>query len=409
MYATELVDSFEGEKWLTQIRRDAISILEQVQFPTGQQEKWRYSPIHKLRLEEYEPISSKPQNFQPRREGIFSSSPNSITLTDGFLTDLPETDEYSVARISQMKKPFDLKADREFFSQLNLALSPDPIVIQIPQKMNLPAPIFVHNYLHTDRTMTSPKLHIEIASGAEVSIVEILHENNLNCLSIPETKINVGNGANVKYQQIQNTGLNNWLIGNLDVRVGQQATFNGATIGIGGGYARMETHCRLEGRGATGNISAIYHGVGNQILDYRTYQEHVGRDTQSNLLFKGVLDDEASSIYTGMIRVHQEAAGTNAFQTNRTLKLSEQTWAESVPNLEIENNDVRCSHASTVSPVDHNQRFYLESRGIPETVVDRLIVRGFLNEVVQKLPIDEVNTWISTLLSQKQNQESHDG
>ncbi len=409
MYATELVDSFEGEKWLTQIRRDAISILEQVQFPTGQQEKWRYSPIHKLRLEEYEPISSKPQNFQPRREGIFSSSPNSITLTDGFLTDLPETDEYSVARISQMKKPFDLKADREFFSQLNLALSPDPIVIQIPQKMNLPAPIFVHNYLHTDRTMTSPKLHIEIASGAEVSIVEILHENNLNCLSIPETKINVGNGANVKYQQIQNTGLNNWLIGNLDVRVGQQATFNGATIGIGGGYARMETHCRLEGRGATGNISAIYHGVGNQILDYRTYQEHVGRDTQSNLLFKGVLDDEASSIYTGMIRVHQEAAGTNAFQTNRTLKLSEQTWAESVPNLEIENNDVRCSHASTVSPVDHNQRFYLESRGIPETVVDRLIVRGFLNEVVQKLPIDEVNTWISSLLSQKQNQESHDG
>ena len=110
-----------------------------------------------------------------------------------------------------------------------------------------------------------------------------------------------------------------------------------------------------------------------------------------------------------MIRVHQEAAGTNAFQTNRTLKLSEQTWAESVPNLEIENNDVRCSHASTVSPVDHNQRFYLESRGIPETVVDRLIVRGFLNEVVQKLPIDEVNAWISSLLSQKQNQESHDG
>ena len=398
MYATELVESFEGEKWLTQIRRDAISILEQVQFPTGQQEKWRYSPIHKLRLEEYEPISSKPQNFQPRREGIFSSSPNSITLTDGYLSDLPQTDEYSVTRISHMKKPFDLETDREFFSQLNLALCPDPVVIQIP-----------HNYLHTDGAMTFPKLHIEIAPGAEVSIVEILHENDLKCLSIPETKINVGNGANVKYQQIQNTGLNNWLIGNLDVRVGQQATFNGATIGIGGAYARMETHCRLQGRGATGNISAIYHGVGDQILDYRTYQEHVGRDTQSNLLFKGVLDDEASSIYTGMIRVHQEAAGTNAFQTNRTLKLSEQTWAESVPNLEIENNDVRCSHASTVSPVDHNQRFYLESRGIPETVVDRLIVRGFLNEVVQKLPIDEVNAWISSLLSQKQNQESHDG
>ena len=139
-----------------------------------------------------------------------------------------------------------------------------------------------------------------------------------------------------------------------------------------------------------------------QILDYRTYQEHIGRDTQSNLLFKGVLDDKASSIYTGLIQVHKDASGTNAYQTNRTIKLSEDTWAESVPNLEIENNDVRCSHASTVSPVDDDQRFYLESRGIPTESVDQLIVQGFLNEVVQKLPIESVNNTILQLLLEKQ-------
>ena len=101
--------------------------------------------------------------------------------------------------------------------------------------------------------------------------------------------------------------------------------------------------------------------------------------------------------------MHKEAAGTNAYQTNRTIKLSDQTWAESVPNLQIENNDVRCSHASTVSPVDDDQRFYLETRGIPSESVDRLIVRGFINEVVNKLPIEDVNEWILELLSQKQN------
>ncbi len=225
----------------------------------------------------------------------------------------------------------------------------------------------------------------------------------MRCVSIPETKISVGDGANVKYQQVQNIGQNVWQIGNLDVSVGQQAMFDGATVGIGGGYARMESHCRLIGRGATGNLSAIYHGIGEQVLDYRTYQEHVGRDTQSNLLFKGVLDDQATSIYTGLIRVHKNASGTNAYQTNKTIKLSEQTLAESVPNLEIENNDVKCSHASTVSPVDDDQRFYLETRGIPSEMVDKLIVRGFINEVVQKLPITEVNEWILNLLSDKQN------
>ena len=101
--------------------------------------------------------------------------------------------------------------------------------------------------------------------------------------------------------------------------------------------------------------------------------------------------------------MHKDASGTNAYQTNRTIKLSEQTLAESVPNLEIENNDVRCSHASTVSPVDDDQRFYLATRRIPSETVDKLIVRGFINEVVQKLPITEVNEWILNLLSGKQD------
>ena len=155
-------------------------------------------------------------------------------------------------------------------------------------------------------------------------------------------------------------------------------------------------------RGASATLSAIYLGDEEQTLDYRTYQEHIGKDTQSNLLFKGVLDDKASSIYTGLIQVHKDASGTNAYQTNRTIKLSEDTWAESVPNLEIENNDVRCSHASTVSPVDDDQRFYLESRGIPTESVDQLIVQGFLNEVVQKLPIESVNNTILQMLLEKQ-------
>ena len=119
---------------------------------------------------------------------------------------------------------------------------------------------------------------------------------------------------------------------------------------LGGDYARLRTDCRLVGRGATGNLLAVYFGEGDQTLDFRTFQDHRAPDTTSDLLFKGAVGGRSRSVYTGLIRVEKEARGTNAFQTNRNIKLSDDAWAESVPNLEIENNDVRCSHASTVGP-----------------------------------------------------------
>src|SRR6185369_8456888 len=103
--------------------------------------------------------------------------------------------------------------------------------------------------------------------------------------------------------------------------------------------------------------------------------------------FKGALEGHARAVYTGLIHIGKEASGVNAFQTNRNVKLSEHAWAESVPNLEIENNDVRCSHASAVGPVDEQQRFYLESRGVPPDVSEQLIVLGFLNEVLDEFPV----------------------
>jgi Fe-S cluster assembly protein SufD len=117
------------------------------------------------------------------------------------------------------------------------------------------------------------------------------------------------------------------------------------------------------------------------------------------------VDDPSHSVYTGLIRIKPEARGTNAFQTNRNLKLSEHAWAESVPNLEIENNDVHCSHASTVGPVDEDQRFYLESRGVPTAAAERLIVGGFFDEVLDDLPVPalapEVRSRLGVLLDRK--------
>ena len=125
------------------------------------------------------------------------------------------------------------------------------------------------------------------------------------------------------------------------------------------------------GAGATSNLLAVYFGAARQMHDFRTLQDHRAPKTTSDLLFKGAVAGAAHSVYSGLIRVEKGARGTNAFQTNRNLVLAEGARADSVPNLEIEENELRCSHASAVGPIDEEQRYYLESRGVPPEVAGR--------------------------------------
>ncbi|NDA97416.1 MAG: SufD family Fe-S cluster assembly protein, partial [Actinobacteria bacterium] len=169
--------------------------------------------------------------------------------------------------------------------------------------------------------------------------------------------------------------------------VGQRdSTMQMFTVALGGDYARMRAEVRLEGQGASAQQVALYFADENQMHDFRTLQDHAAPRTHSNLLFKGAVKDTAKSVYTGLIRIRENATKSEAFQTNRNLTLSNGAWAESVPNLEIETNDVKCSHASTVGPIDEEQRFYLESRGIQPEIAERLVVLGFFDEVLNRLP-----------------------
>jgi Fe-S cluster assembly protein SufD len=136
----------------------------------------------------------------------------------------------------------------------------------------------------------------------------------------------------------------------------------------------------------------VYFADGAQMLDFRTLQDHDAPRTRSDLLFKGAVEDTARSVYSGLVRLRRPAQKSNAFQTNRNLVLTEGASAESIPNLEIEANDVRCSHASTVGPIDEDQLYYLESRGIQPQEAERLIVLGFFDDVFERLPVGALTT-----------------
>ena len=348
--------------------------------PTTADEVWRYSLVDELDLDAFTPaapVSTVSHGELGRaRVGHLSE----LDGADDLLGALPEAADALV--------------------WLHHALAVDPVVVDIPAGVTVAEPIVIHHTGPAIGTAVAPQVVVRAGADSEARVIEVF-EGGAEALLLPSAFLAVGSSARLGYVSLQQLATSAWSIGTLDVSVEAQATATVGLAGFGGHYARVRTDCRLVGRGATGDLLAAYFGDGDQTLDYRTFQDHVAPDTTSNLLFKGTVSDRSRSVYTGLIKVAKTARGTNAFQTNRNIKLSEDAWAESVPNLEIENNEVHCSHASAVGPIDEEQRFYLESRGVPTIVAERLIVAGFFDEAFDRFPPSDLRPALDAAVAAK--------
>jgi Fe-S cluster assembly protein SufD len=381
--------------------------LAGVTLPSPEEEVWRYSRIAELDLTAFHPVERRTArgSLPGAVRDLLSAIPEragAVVVVDGTVihTELAEPVArrgvwFGPARESASADP--AGAGREpvdVFAGLNAERCTDPVLLHVPAGVEVPRPFVVVDWLETEAAAVFPRLVVRLGAGADATVVEWHGSADVHALACPVTDLAVEQGAHLGQVTVQHRGHRVWQIASQGSTVGQQASLVAAQIGLGGDYARTRTDCRLEGRGASGKLLAAYFGEGAQTLDFRTFQDHLAPDTTSNLLFKGAVGGSSRSVYTGLIHVGKHARGTNAFQTNRNIKLSEHAWAESVPNLEIENNDVRCSHASTVGPVDEEQRFYLESRGVPTAVAARLIVSGFFDEVLSQLPVSAVRSLV---------------
>ena len=222
---------------------------------------------------------------------------------------------------------------------------------------------------------------IELGEAAEATVIELFVSGDGSLLVVPIVDIAVGDAAVLSYNAVQQLGAGAWQLGHQRIRAGRDATIRTFTASLGGQYARFRTESVLAGKGGSAELLAAYLGDGTQMHDFRTLQEHAAPRTKSDLVFKGAVGGTARSVYSGLIRMRHGAKGADAFQTNRNLVLSDGAHADSVPNLDIEENDVRCSHASAVGQIDREQRFYLESRGVPPAVAERLILLGFFEDL----------------------------
>lgn len=401
-FSIDIAAALPGPQWLVERRRAAAERFAAAELPTADEEVWRYSRIGDLALDRFRPATAgdTPEPSARTRQLLDAAGADTVVVrtSAGFPVEVVRPDGSRV----EVTVPDGLGHD----APLGAALEPatdalsalhdaftSPVVVRVPEGVDAGQVVVVHEDA-PDGVASFPHLVVEVGQAASAAVVEVhVGPDGVRSLSLPVTELLVHRDATLRHSIVQLLGDGAWQIGRLASSVDQGGTLHTGAVALGGDYARLRVDTELAGRGAHGDISAAYFGDGTQLLDFRTFQDHVAPDTTSNLLFKGALGEKGASVYTGLIKIRPEARGTQAFQTNRNIKLSEDAWAESVPNLEIENNEVQCSHASTVGPVDPEQLFYLESRGVPPGRATRLIVRGFFDEVVRGLdlgPFDDV-------------------
>jgi Fe-S cluster assembly protein SufD len=348
--------------------------LTAASLPSTESEVWRYSRIAELDL------------------ASFAPAPLRTTVTGAeALTPVPALTAELVAGM----------AVHDVFDELNAAHA-HTVEVHVPAGRVLAEPIVVTHHVSGDGAAVFPRLVVHAGADSEFTVVERFESDaGVRALVVPRLVLHAAQAARVSYLGVNLLADSVWLLGHQQATGDRDSTTLLATVALGGDYARVRTDARVVGAGATTKQVALYYADGNQMHDFRTLQDHVAPRTNSDLLFKGAVQDHAKSVYTGLIRIGEDAKGSAAYQTNRNLTLSEGAWAESVPNLDIRTNDVKCSHASTVGPIDDDQRFYLESRGIPPHVAERLVVLGFFDDVLSLLPVGSLRDDLRARVAEK--------
>lgn len=277
-------------------------------------------------------------------------------------------------------------ADHGFVEALNTAAWRGGLVLHVPAGVRLDRPLRLRFAAPPAGALALPRVLVLAGRHSSCEVIEGHGGGAAGAQVLGVTEVLLEEGAEVRYNLVQR-----WepgVLGHLTAyaHLGPHSRFTMATALFGGTLAKTDVGATLAGEGAESEIYGVAFGGETQHFDHHTEHRHLASRTRSNLDTRVVVTDAAHSAYTGLIRIAPEAAGCEAYQENRNLLLSPDARAESIPELEISNQDVRCTHGATVAPLDGEQLFYLGSRGLPRNQAHRLIVFGFLGQTLARLP-----------------------
>ncbi len=295
--------------------------------------------------------------------------------------------------------------EEDLFVARNEAGFRNSAFVYVPRGVALEQPVLLTAIQATAGTELASRTLIVLDEGAQAEVWEqqLSSDPELDALFNTVVELRVGDGARLRYVCGQSLSEKSWIFGTHRAEVGRDAALDWVALGFGsaGGRVRMET--RLGGPGAEARVTGAYASRGRQHIDFDTTQEHAAPNTTSDLAFRGVLQGRSTAVWKGNIIVDPGAQKTDAFQESRNLLLSKRAHADAIPGLEIQANDVRCTHAAAIAQVDAEQLFYLRAHGLPEAQAKRLVIEGFLAALVERFEQGPVREVLADALERRLN------
>ncbi len=402
--------------WWLEAKKAAFNQFNALPMPTRTDETWRFSNLKSLDLSGFaipeDPANTIPNHtrFPQTAEIVFSNRqvvgrstvPAELAAKGVIFAPLDEALKTHGDLVQKYFQKHPAKLGSEKFVALNTAFSSSGALLYVPADVEVVLPFVVQHTLTGNNVAAFPHTIVVLGPRAKATLVEFFISGGAATerqLAAGVNDLHAAEGAQLTY-----VGAQHWSAETLAFQVNSIAAARDARVlslnlHLGGRQARHESHSRLLGQGAHSEMLALTVATGAQEFDQRTLQTHVAPHTTSNLLYKNALLDTAKTIFSGLIIVEPDAQKTDAYQKNRNLMLSDTAEAHSLPGLEIQANDVKCSHGSTSARIDAEQEFYLQARGINPVETRRLLVAAFFEEVLEKLDNEDLHVALTGLIA----------
>lgn len=424
-FSTKAFESFLAERqepaWLVALRREAWAAFQELPLPDRKLEEWMRTDIRGFRLDHFTlptgnlnrglgtSVPSNSASPPPHPKGLLTEGVDlagSVTATDSRCHDghldpalagrgvlFGSLDEL-ICEHGDVLRPYlftalDYRADK--FAALHAACWSGAMVLYVPKGVVIDRPLHMLSVLSPGQVDLGHAL-IVLEEGAEAAVLAETASVDaaaagLHCGAI---EIHVGPRARLRYINLQDWGTGVWHFAHQRAMVAADATLQWTIGALGSRLAKVNQHVALVGPGANAEINGVMFTEGKQHLSYHTLQHHQAPHCTSDLLYKGALQDKSRLVWRGMIKVDRDAQKTDGYQRDDNLILSEDARADSIPGLEIEADDVKCSHGATAGRVDDEQVFYTCCRGLTRKEAIRMIVAGFFQQVFDRIPIASV-------------------
>jgi Fe-S cluster assembly protein SufD len=383
-------------------RTDALERYRALPLPTTKDEHWRFTDLAGFDPDSWSANgattnASPPTMLELDASGVAyvgEAGLEIVSAPDGVRFErLPEDHELLYSLVGWEEK----------FAAHNAAMWEHGLLVHVPKGVELQKPLYVRLANAVAGGSLFWRLLVVAEPESRFTLIEeyVSATPELQAYTNAAVEIVVRQGAKVEYVSVQNLSRGTWHFGSHHARVERDAELDWVAGGFGSAKGKVWIQNDLAGQGATSRVTGAYFADGTQHLDYDTFQEHMAPSTTSDFAFKGALRDTARAVWRGMIRVEEGAQKTNAYQENRNLLLSKSAHADSIPGLEIMANDVRCTHGATLGQVDREQLFYLMTRGLTRAEAERLIVRGFFQDVLDRVELEPVREALAAALESR--------